>query len=505
MSEKSAIEEAAPGGISGRRNLILAACMMATFMAAVESTIVATAMPTIVADLGDFHLFSWVFAVYLLSQAVSIPIYGRLADLFGRKRIFFAGASLFLLSSTLCGFAQGMLSLIAFRALQGMGAGAVQPVAYTIVGDIYTPTERARVQGFLSSVFGISAIVGPSLGAFLVEHVSWSAVFWVNLPIGALAMTMLAVFFREHLQAKAPRIDFLASFLLMLGAGALMMALIQGGSLNPWVLATCIVVGVGALVLLVRHERHVEAPMLPIRFWTNRVIALGNFGSFAIGAVMMSVSAFLPTYVQGVMGRTAGITGAVLGAMSISWAVASAVSGRVMIRTSYRVSAMFGGSMLVLGSIVLLAMSPGRGPVWAGAGALLIGLGMGSCNTTYLVSVQAAAALRERGAATASNMFMRIVGQSTGAALFGALVNIGLLHYAPQAGEVAAQLMEPALRQHLSAPEIATLTAAMAAALRNVYVVAALFGLAVLAVGASFPAALGPATLPDRSPSRGRA
>ena len=505
MSEKSAVEEAAPGGISGRRNLILAACMMATFMAAVESTIVATAMPTIVADLGDFHLFSWVFAVYLLSQAVSIPIYGRLADLFGRKRIFFAGASLFLLSSTLCGFAQGMLSLIAFRALQGMGAGAVQPVAYTIVGDIYTPTERARVQGFLSSVFGISAIVGPSLGAFLVEHVSWSAVFWVNLPIGALAMTMLAVFFREHLHARAPRIDFLASFLLMLGAGALMMALIQGGSLNPWLLAACIVVGISALVMLVRHERHVEAPMLPIRFWTSRVIALGNFGSFGIGAVMMSVSAFLPTYVQGVMGRTAGITGAVLGAMSISWAVASAVSGRVMIRTSYRVSAMFGGSMLVLGSIVLLAMSPERGPLWAGAGALLIGLGMGSCNTTYLVSVQAAAALRERGAATASNMFMRIVGQSTGAALFGALVNLGLLHYAPQAGEVAAHLMEPALRQHLSAPEIATLTAAMAEALRNVYVVAALFGLAVLAIGASFPAALGPATLPDQSPSRGRA
>ncbi|MBS0223635.1 MAG: MFS transporter [Proteobacteria bacterium] len=505
MTEERAVQEAASVEVAGRRSLILAACMMATFMAAVESTIVATAMPTIVADLGDFHLFSWVFAAYLLSQAVSIPIYGRLADLFGRKRIFFAGASLFLVGSTLCGFAQGMLSLIAFRALQGMGAGAVQPVAYTIIGDIYTPTERARVQGFLSSVFGISAVIGPSLGAFLVEHVSWSAVFWVNLPIGALAMTMLAVFFHEQLQAKARRIDFLASVLLMLGAGALMMALIQAGSLSPWALAACIVVGVGALTALVRHERHVEAPMLPIRFWTNRVIALGNFGSFAIGTVMMSVSAFLPTYVQGVMGRTAGVTGAVLGAMSISWAVASAVSGRVMIRTSYRVSAMFGGGMLVLGSIVLMAMSPEHGPLWAGAGALVIGLGMGSCNTTYLVSVQAAAALRERGAATASNMFMRIVGQSTGAALFGALVNIGLLHYAPEAGEVAARLMEPALRQNLAPPEIAMLTSAMAAALRNVYVVATLLGLGVLAIGASFPAALGPTTVQDQSPSRGGA
>ncbi|HEY6981473.1 MDR family MFS transporter [Reyranella sp.] len=499
MSEKGVVQEAAPVvGVAGRRSLILAACMMATFMAAVESTIVATAMPTIVADLGDFHLFSWIFAAYLLSQAVSIPIYGRLADLFGRKRIFFAGASLFLVGSTLCGFAQGMLSLIVFRALQGMGAGAVQPVAYTIVGDIYTPTERARVQGFLSSVFGISAIVGPSLGAFLVEHVSWSAVFWVNLPIGALAMTMLAVFFREQLHARAPRIDFLASFLLMLGAGTLMMALIQGSSLSPWLLAACIVVGVAALAVLVRHERHVEAPMLPIRFWTNRVIALGNFGSFAIGMVMMSVSAFLPTYVQGVMGRSAAVTGMVLAAMSISWAVASAGSGRVMIRTSYRVSAMFGGTMLVLGSIVLMTMVPESGPLWAGAGALLIGLGMGSCNTTYLVSVQAVATQRERGAATASNMFMRIVGQSTGAALFGALVNIGLLHFAPRAGEVAARLMQPALRQHLAPAEIATLTSAMAAAVRNVYVVGAVVGLVVLVLGARLPAALGPTTTLDR-------
>ena len=282
-----------PGGaVAGRRSLILAACMMATFMAAVESTIVATAMPTIVAELGDFHLFSWVFAVYLLFQAVSIPIYGRLSDLFGRKRVFFAGAGLFLLGSTLCGFAHGMLGLIAFRALQGMGAGAVQPVAYAIVGDIYTPTERARVQGFLSSVFGVSAVVGPTLGAYLVQHVSWSVVFWINLPIRALAMAMLAAFLREHRHEHPPRIDYLASFLLAVGAGSLMTAMIQGARLSSWLLAACIAVGVAAMVALLRHERHVEAPMLPMRFWASRVIALANFGSFGIGMVMMSVTGF---------------------------------------------------------------------------------------------------------------------------------------------------------------------------------------------------------------------
>ena len=182
---------------TARRTLVLAACLMATFMAAVESSIVATAMPTIVADLGGFNLFSWVFAVYLLTQAVSIPIYGRLADIYGRKKVFYFGAGLFLVGSTLCGFAGNMQTLILFRALQGFGAGGVQPIATTILGDIYSPTERAHVQGLVSSVFGIAAVLGPLLGAFLVEQVSWQLVFWVNLPIGVAAIIMIATFLRE--------------------------------------------------------------------------------------------------------------------------------------------------------------------------------------------------------------------------------------------------------------------------------------------------------------------
>jgi len=493
-----------PAAVSGRRSLILAACMMATFMAAVENTIVGTAMPSIVGSLGDFHLFSWLFATYLLFQAVSIPIYGRLSDLYGRKRVFFAGAGVFLLGSTLCGLAPDMYWLIAFRALQGMGAGAVQPVAYAIVGDIYTPTERARVQGFLSSVFGISAVIGPTLGAFLVEHASWSAVFWVNLPIGALAMAMLGAFLREQRHQTPQPIDFLASLLLTIGAGALMLAMIQAAQLALWLLLVLAAIGIAALWALVRHERHAPAPMLPIRFWTNRVIALGNFGSFAIGAVMMSVTGFLPTYLQGVMGRGTSAIGAAVAAMSIAWAVASVLAGRLMLRTSYRASAMLGGAMLALGSAMLVLMTPHSSVAWAVLGALLVGIGMGSCNTTYLVSVQGAAALRERGAATASNMFMRIVGQATGAALYGALVNAGIAHYAPHAERVADRLMDPGLRQALGPAEMAALTEAMAAALRNVYLAATLGGLIVLFLGFRFPAALSPATLPDSPPRAAR-
>src|SRR5665213_977686 len=195
--------------------MVAAACMMAVFMAAVEVTIVATAMPTIVSDLGGAHLFSWVFAAYLLTQAVTIPIYGRLADIYGRKRVFFAGVGLFLVSSIACGFAWGMLPLILFRMLQGFGAGAIQPIASTIIGDIYTPAERARIQGLLSSVWGVAAIIGPVLGAFIVEHLSWPLIFWINLPVGALAVGMLAVFLKEPRHPRRHRIDYLGAVLLM--------------------------------------------------------------------------------------------------------------------------------------------------------------------------------------------------------------------------------------------------------------------------------------------------
>src|SRR5580692_6099521 len=216
-----------------RRTLVLAACLMATFMAAVESTIVATAMPTIVAELGGFSLFSWVFAIYLLSQAVSIPIYGRLADIYGRKAVFFAGAGLFLVGSTLCGFAPSMLWLIGFRALQGIGAGGVQPIAMTICGDIYTPSERAKVQGLISSVFGVAAVAGPSLGAYLVQHAAWQVVFWINLPVGAAAITMIATFLKENVESRQHRIDYLGSILLVVTIGAFMIALVQGSAMEP--------------------------------------------------------------------------------------------------------------------------------------------------------------------------------------------------------------------------------------------------------------------------------
>ena len=226
----SEIATATASGVPlARRPLILAACMAATFMAAVEATIIATAMPAIAARLGGFSLYAWVFSAYMLGQAVTIPIYGRLADLYGRRRVFYAGAAIFLLGSTLCGLAGSMAQLVVFRAIQGLGAGGVQPIANTIVGDIYSPVERARVQGMLSGVFGVSAVIGPSLGAFIVQYGAWPLVFWMNLPIGAAAIAMIALFLPEPASARRRSIDIPGSVLLLAAVTSLMLLLQSAG------------------------------------------------------------------------------------------------------------------------------------------------------------------------------------------------------------------------------------------------------------------------------------
>jgi len=475
-----------------RRGLVLAACMMATFIVAIESSIVGTALPTITAELGGFRLFSWVFAASLLAQAVTVPIYGRLADLYGRKRTFFVGTSVFLVGAILSGCAWGMVPLILFRALQGLGAGALQPIAYTIAGDIYTPAERARVQGFLSGVFGVAGVFGPALGAFLVEHGSWRAVFWINVPVGLAAMAMLARFLPERAASREHRVDYLGSALLMLGAGAVMVALVQVRSLDGVTLAALAGGGLLALVVLVLHERRAVEPMVPIALWSRRIIAVGNLGALTIGMVMMGPIAFLPTYVQGAMGRSPLAAGSVIAAMSISWAFASFAAGRLMVRTSYRAAAVAGGSMLVLGSAVLAMLEPSRGPLWAGAGALLIGIGMGYCNTAFLVSIQASVEWRERGVATSSVLFMRTVGQSLGASLFGALFNVGLYGRFPDVGDAVDRLMKPALRRSLGAAELARLTEAIAGALHLVYLICGLLALLALVLPLWMPSGFGP-------------
>ncbi|HEY6432491.1 MAG TPA: MDR family MFS transporter [Acetobacteraceae bacterium] len=473
---------------SGRR-LVLAACMMATFMAAVESTIVATAMPSIVAELGGFNLLSWVFSAYLLAQAVTIPIYGRLADLYGRKRVFFIGAGLFLAGSTLSGFAPSMSILVGCRVLQGFGAGAVQPIAYTIVGDIYTPSERARIQGMLSGVFGIAALIGPPLGAFLVEQVDWRLVFWINLPIGAAAIAMIAALFHERHRARPHVIDFGGAALLVMGVAALVFAAGQGQVLGAAAVVGLLFAGAAALGALALWERRAAEPILPLRLLTDRVIVIGSLGGGTIGAVMMSVTVFLPTYVQAVMGRTPMVAGIVLSTMSVAWTLASIAAGRMMVRTSYRRTAILGAVTLLIGAGLLIGMVPGSGPLWAGAGALAIGMGMGFCNTTFIVSVQGHVPWAERGSATAAQMCMRMIGQSLGAAISGSVLSLGL---PGEAANAVDRLLNLSARAAMSPAELHSLIHAVAGSLRNVYLLSATLALATLVLVLRLPVAFSP-------------
>ena len=490
--DQAVVEELHPPQAMPRRGVVLAAALMAIFMPAAESSIVATALPTIIGDLGGFQLFSWVFAVPFLAMAVTIPLYGRLADLYGRKRVFFVGTAIFLAGTTLCGFARTMEWLIVLRTIQYLGGGAIQTIAATIIGDIYTPAERARIQGASSAVWGFAAVVGPAISAFLVQHVHWSVVFWVNLPIGAVSITMFALFLDERVERRQHRIDYLGGALLVAGIGALMLALMRAVTLSAAVIVALVLLGAAILGWLLVHERRVPEPVLPLGLWRRRVLALSNLAGFGASATYMAVSALLPAYVQGVMGRSPAMAGFVVGTASVSWMFASIAAGRLMIRTSYLVTAAIGGANLVAGCAVLATLAPGAEPLWPAAGSFLLGIGMGFCNTTFLVSIQGAVDQTERGVATGSQMFMRMVGMSVGAALFGAIVNLGVHRRLPDAGAAVNQLLQPAARQSLGADQLAQLTDAVARSAHDAFLVAIVIAAVTLALNLGFPRGLSP-------------
>ena len=453
------VVDALPHATSPGRSLVLAACLMATFMAAIESTIVATTLPTIVGELGGFDLFSWVFTIFLLTQAVSIPIYGRLADMFGRKKVFFIGMGLFITGAVLCGFAWGMVPLICFRAIEGLGAGAVQPIAATILGDIYTPSERAHVQGIVSSVFGVSAVVGPSLGAFLIQHVSWSVVFWINVPIGLIAVAMVGMFLNESVEHRQRSIDWIGASLTLLAAGSLILALVQGGQFATPVLWAVLATGALACLLLLVHESSVAEPMLPVELWRhNPVVVISSLGSCAAGAMMMGISAYLPAYVQGGMGYSALTGGLVLGAMSVSWACASLLGARIMVRTTYPARGVLGAIAMVTGCAILIVAPPAAGPAFTALASFIVGIGMGFCMSVFIVSIQAAVPWRQRGAATSSTMFLRFMGQVIGVSGCGAVLNFTILQMDPGAARAMDRMLDPISRTALPPTEVAHLT-----------------------------------------------
>ena len=468
------------------RPWILAAVIASMFMASIEGTIVATAMPTIVGELGGFPLFGWVFAAFLLPTAVGVPIYGRLADLYGRKRTFFFGCIVFLIGSLLCGFAWNMPSLIVFRAVQGIGAGGIMPIAQTIIADAYPPTERARIQSWLSAVWGSSAIAGPALGAFIVQHTSWALVFWANLPLGVLALVLLGLFLHEQVGTVTHRLDLAGAALMATATGALMVVLLQAAELGWWIWPL-LALSLAAAGLLVVQERRSPEPMLPPVVLKNPVVRVGALGNAAIGALMMGVIAFTPTYVQGVMQRDAFEAAVGLALLALGWPITGSIAARLIVRIPYRNVASVGGCVLLASAALLLAVRPDQGLMLLCVASFGLGLGLGLVSLTFLLSVQASVGWNIRGTATSSVLFMRTLGQSLGAAVMGAVLNLGIAHRLPGVADPVETLMDPARRVTLAPPDLARLSDAVAASLHEVFIVAVLLAAAVLGIARMMP------------------
>lgn len=473
-----------------RRGAVTAACLMSAFMVAMDVTIVATAMPTIVAQLGRFDLFTWVFAAYILTSAVTAPVYGRLADLYGRKRVYYVGASFYLAGAALCGLAPSMGWLIAFRTLQGIGAGALQPITLTILGDLYRAEERARMQAWQSAVWGIAAFVGPVAGGLIVQYVSWSAVFWLNIPLGIITLTMLALAFDEKLVRRQHKIDYLGSALLMIGASSILLAVIQAQDLPRAVSTSLLVGGACVLGLLVLNERRAAEPIVPFSLYRVRSIAACNLGAMFIGAVYSCTTLFLPTYVQGVLGGGAVLAGVIYATHSIAWSVGAVAAARVMAHTNFRNTAIGGTIGLLIGSLMLAMADGSSGIWWLGSAATVVGLGMGVCNTTFLVACQAEIGWGERGGAVSNNIFLRTIGMALGAGLGGAVVNFSVARLAPEARESMQHILTPGARAMLGEQTLARLSDAIALGLHEVYLAAAALCLGALACSLWLPAGL---------------
>ena len=457
--------------------------MLALFMSAVEVTIVATALPQIVGRLGGFALYTWVFSGFLLTQTATVLIFGKLADLYGRRPVLIGGMIVFLIGSALCGLAWSMPALIAFRLLQGLGAGSIQPVAFTIVGDLYDANERPRVQGWLSSVWGFAAIVGPLAGGLIVEVLSWRWIFWINVPVGIGAIAGLALFYHERVERRAHTIDYAGTVCFCIGMAALLVALMQGGVAWPWVSVQTVLLAAlfaASFTLYVARERRAEEPMVDVRLWRTPLIARVNASVLFGGATIIGVTSFVPIDVQGVLGRSALVAGFALTAMSVGWPVASTLSGRFLRAFEARRTVRIGGTLLLLGTVLLAAMPRDAGPAWIGVGSFTIGFGMGLLNTTAMILIQGSVPWEQRGSATASNDFSRMLGGTLGAAILGAVLNATLharLGASTDEGIEGIRRMFAGAVQPLSAAERDALTSALASGLARVFMVLALFGL----------------------------
>jgi EmrB/QacA subfamily drug resistance transporter len=413
-------------GFRSERGPILISLMVTTGLVAIDATILATAVPTIVDDLGGFALFPWLFSVYLLAQAVTVPIYAKLSDTFGRKPIILVGIGLFLLGSILCGFAWSMPALILFRAVQGLGAGAVQPMSITIAGDIYTIAERAKAQGYLASVWAVSSVVGPTLGGIFSQLDIWRGIFFVNVPLCLVAGWMLVRSFHEIIEKREHKIDFVGATLLAVSMTLIILAVLQGGvswAWNSWQSIGSFAVGGVLLAAFVVVQTRAAEPVLPLWVFSRRLLVTTTFVALGIGAILIGLTSYVPTYLEGALDVPPLAAGLALAALTVGWPISATFSGRIYLRIGFKRTALIGTSLALVGAVALALTAATPSIVTVAVVCFIIGLGMGLVATPTLIAAQSSVEWNERGVVTGTNQFARAIGSAIGVAIFGAIAN----------------------------------------------------------------------------------
>ncbi|MEP7105504.1 MAG: MFS transporter [Chloroflexota bacterium] len=465
---------------------LTAGLMLSLFVAAMDATVVGTALPTIARELGQFSLYPWVFSGYLITATTSVPLWGRLADLHGRRWVLLVGMGLFVVASVLCATSPGMGWLIAFRTLQGLGAGCIQPLVFTIVGDVFPIAQRARLQGLFGGMWAIASVVGPGLGALFIATLGWRWIFLINLPIGILAAALVWGYREHRPEARAAGgLDLRSGILLTAGIALLLWGLGTGSptATPAWpVLALAVVV----LALFAWAESRSRSPILPLDLLRHRGIGPAVLVTALAGTVMFGVTAYLPLQVQQALGGSVFAAGAAVGAMSLGWPLASTASGWVIMRVGYQRLAVAGAATLLAGTLLLALPPPGAGVLWVSVASGVVGVGMGLFSAPLLIVIQSSVAWDRRGAATALNQFARTIGGAVGVSLMGVLLQA---YVRSSAEPLAAR-------------------AQLAAGLEAVFWV--LVGLAVLVLATAlailrWSPALGTSAQPDRVPERAEA
>ena len=440
-------------GLRSARGPVLLSIMLSVGLVAIDSTILATAVPSIVKDLGGFAQFPWLFSVYLLTAAVSTPIFAKFSDIHGRKPIMLIGIALFVIGSIICGFAWNMTALIVFRGLQGLGAGAIQPTSMTIIGDLYSLAERAKVQGYVASVWAMSAVVGPTLGGLFSDFLTWRWIFFVNVPLGAFAAWMLARHFTEDVERSTHRIDVAGAVLLTLASTLTIFGLLEGGVLwswlSPWSFG---VLGLAVICLaaFVGVERRAAEPIVPGWVMRRRLLVGANLTNLAVGTMLIGLTSYVPLFVQDVLGTSALVAGFALAALTVGWPLSAALSGRIYLRIGFRNTSLIGSAIAGVGAVLLVVVNGDSSVWWVALTCFVIGLGMGLVASPTLVAAQSSVDWSSRGVVTGTSMFARSMGSAVGIAVFGAIANSAIAAsggHASTGNSVPAAILEPALHQ----------------------------------------------------------